>query len=88
MRTKVPHLISRVSFLLGLTTALTGVFIGFHSGNDLGWALLRGASLFLAFGIMSRWWLGNMAQAWRESRLQALQTKTTKTTDVRPALGR
>jgi hypothetical protein len=90
MKTKVPPFISRLSFLLALTGAFVGVLIGFANGDEFGWALLRGAFLFLAFGLMSRWWLGNMAKAWLESRLEALQTKptTTKPGDNRPAMGR
>jgi hypothetical protein len=90
MKTRVPAFISRLSFLLALAGAFVGVLIGFNNGDELGWALLRGAFLFIAFGIITRWWLGNMAKAWLESRLESLQTPTTKTkpTDVRPALGR
>jgi hypothetical protein len=87
MKTKVPPFILRVSFLLALTGGFIGVLIGFNNGDELGWALLRGAFLFLVFGIISRWWLGSMAKAWLESRLESLQTKT-KTVDNRPALGR
>src|SRR5271170_8157250 len=86
MKTKVPPFILRVSFLLALTGAFIGVLIGWNNGDDLGWSLLRGAVLFLAFGCMARWWLGSMAKAWLESRLESLQVKT-KTTDARPARG-
>jgi hypothetical protein len=89
MKTKVPQFISRLSFLLALAGAFIGVLIGFNNGDDLGWALLRGAFLFLAFGIIARWWLGNMAKAWLESRLESLQSPAKpKPTDPRPALGR
>ena len=90
MKTRVPSFISRLSFLLALAGAFVGVLIGFNNGDELGWALLRGAFLFIAFGIITRWWLGNMAKAWLESRLESLQTPNpkTKTADVRPALGR
>jgi len=90
MKTKTPHFISQLSFLLALAGAFIGVLIGFNNGDELGWALLRGAFLFLAFGIMSRWWLGNMAKAWLESRLESLQTpvKTKPADHARPALGR
>lgn len=89
MKTKVPHFISRLSFLLALAGAFIGVLIGFNNGDELGWSLLRGAFLFLAFGIMTRWWLGNMAKAWLESRLESLQSPVkTKPADHRPALGR
>src|SRR5271155_2282979 len=89
MKTRLPHFISRISFLLALTGAFIGVLIGFNNGDDLGWSLLRGAFLFLAFGIMARWWLGSMAKAWLESRLEALQPAAkTKTSDNRPAMGR
>lgn len=88
MKSNVPPFILRISFLLALTGAFIGVLIGWNNGDELGWALLRGAFLFLAFGIMSRWWLGTMAKAWLESRLEALQTKP-KTAEGRPAtLGR
>jgi len=87
MRTKVPPFILRLSFLLALTGAFIGVLIGFNNGDDLGWSLLRGAILFLAFGVIGRWWLGTMAKAWLESRLESLQSKN-KTADVRPAMGR
>ena len=76
MRTKVPPFILRVSFLLALTGAFIGVLIGWNNGDELGWSLLRGALLFLTFGIISRWWLGSMAKAWLESRLESLQDKT------------
>ena len=82
MRTKVPPFILRVSFLLALTGGFIGVLIGFNNGDDLGWSLLRGAVLFLAFGSMARWWLGAMAKAWLESRLESLQLKN-KTADNR-----
>ncbi len=87
MKTKVPPFILRVSFLLALAGAFIGVLIGYNNGDELGWSLLRGSFLFLAFGIMSRWWLGTMAKAWLESRLESLQSKT-KTTETRPAQGR
>lgn len=87
MKTKVPNLILRVSFLLASASAFIGVLIGFAKGDELGWSPLRGASLFLAFGIMARWWLGNTAKAGLEGRLQSLQS-TKKTEDVRPDLGR
>jgi hypothetical protein len=87
MKTKVPPFILRVSFLLALTGGFIGVLIGFNNGDELGWALLRGAFLFLVFGIIARWWLGSMAKAWLESRLESLQTKS-KTAETRPALGR
>ena len=90
MKTKIPPFISRLSFLLALAGAFIGVLIGFNNGDELGWALLRGAFLFLAFGVIARWWLGNMAKAWLESRLESLQTNTKpKTTpETRPAMGR
>ncbi len=94
MKTKVPEFISRLSFLLALVGAFIGVIIGFNNGDAIGWALLRGAFLFLAFGIMTRWWLGCMAKAWLESRLESLQTaaastsKTKPTNEPRPAMGR
>ncbi len=87
MKTKVPPFILRVSFLLALTGGFIGVLIGFNNGDELGWALLRGAFLFLVFGIIARWWLGSMAKAWLESRLESLQTKS-KIAETRPALGR
>jgi hypothetical protein len=80
-----------LSFLLALVGAFIGVVIGLSNGDEIGWAFLRGASLFLAFGIMARWWLGSMAKAWLESRLESLQAtaKNTKpTNEPRPALGR
>ena len=82
MKTKVPPFILRVSFLLALTGAFIGVLIGWNNGDELGWSLLRGAVLFLAFGTTARWWLGTMAKAWLESRLESLQPKT-KTVDNR-----
>jgi hypothetical protein len=91
MKTKVPPFISRLSFLLALAGAFIGVLIGLGNGDAIGWALLRGVCLFLAFGIMTRWWLGSMAKAWLESRLEHLQStaKNTKpTNEPRPALGR
>ncbi len=91
MKTKVPPFISRISFLLALVGAFIGVLIGLSNGDEIGWAFLRGTCLFLAFGIMTRWWLGSVAKAWLESRLEHLQTttaKTTKTNEPRPALGR
>ncbi len=87
MKAKLPHFISRLSFLLALTGAFIGVLIGFANGDEIGWSLLRGACLFLAFGIITRWWLGTMAKAWLESRLESLQPAK-KTTEPRPALGR
>jgi len=83
MRTRVPPFILRVSFLLALTGGFIGVLIGWNNGDELGWSLLRGAILFLAFGGIARWWLGSMARAWLESRLESLQTKN-KTAENRP----
>ena len=91
MKTKLPPFISRLSFLIGLIGAFVGVLIGLGNGDEFGWALMRGVCLFLAFGILTRWWLGSMAKAWLESRLESLQTtavKTTKTNEPRPAMGR
>ena len=75
MRTKVPPFILRVSFLLALTGAFIGVLIGWNNGDAFGWSLLRGAVLFLTFGTVARWWLGSMAKAWLECRIEALQDK-------------
>jgi hypothetical protein len=91
MKTKLPPFISRLSFLFALVGAFIGVVIGLSNGDEFGWALMRGVCLFLAFGILTRWWLGSMATAWLESRLESLQTtaaKTTKTNEPRPAMGR
>ena len=82
MRTKFPPFILRVSFLLALSGGFIGVLIGWNNGDELGWSLLRGAILFLTFGSIARWWLGTMAKAWLESRLETLQAKT-KTVDNR-----
>jgi hypothetical protein len=83
MKTKVPPFILRISFLLALTGAFIGVLIGYNNGDELGWSLLRGAFLFLTFGIIARWWLGSMAKAWLESRLETIQIKP-KTAETRP----
>lgn len=84
MKSKVPSFISRVSFLLALTGAFIGVMIGWNNGDEMGWALMRGAVLFLIFGFIARWWLGSMAKAWLESRIETLATKT-KPADARSA---
>ena len=86
MKTKVPPFISRVSFLLALAGAFIGVVIGWSNGDEMGWAMLRGAVLFTVFGLIARWWLGTMAKAWLESRIESLQSKPK--TDARPVLGR
>ena len=86
MKTKIPPFISRLSFLLALVGAFVGVVISWNDGDDLGWAFLRGAVLFLAFGMITRWWLGTMAKAWLESRIESLQTKPKN--ETRPMLGR
>jgi hypothetical protein len=86
MKTKAPSFISRISFLLALTGAFIGVLISWNNGDDMGWGLLRGAILFLVFGMTARWWLGTMAKAWLESRLESLQPKPKN--ETRPALGR
>jgi hypothetical protein len=65
-----------VSFLLALMGAFIGVLIGWNNGDELGWSLLRGAVLFLAFGLIGRWWLGSMAKAWLECRLESIQQKS------------
>ena len=90
MKTNVPPFILRVSFLLALSGAFIGVLIGWNNGDELGWSLLRGAVLFLAFGSIARWWLGSMAKAWLESRIESLQStaKTKPTNEPRPAMGR
>jgi hypothetical protein len=61
--------------LLGLIGGFIGVAISYNNGDEIGWSLLRGATLFVVFGVVSRWWLGSMAKAWLESRLEALQAK-------------
>ncbi len=76
MRNRIPSFISRISMSLALIGAFIGVAISYNNGDAIGWSLLRGAVLFLAFGLVSRWWLGSMAKAWLESRLEALQAKT------------
>jgi hypothetical protein len=75
MRNKVPPFILRVSFLLALVGGFIGVAISYNNGDAIGWSLLRGAILFAVFGIVSRWWLGSMAKAWLECRLEAIQAK-------------
>jgi hypothetical protein len=60
---------------LALVGAFIGVAISYNNGDAIGWSLLRGTILFLAFGLVSRWWLGSMAKAWLECRLEAIQTK-------------
>ena len=75
MRNSVPPFISRISMLLGLVGGFIGVAISYNNGDAIGWSLLRGVVLFLVFGAVSRWWLANMAKAWLESRLEALQAK-------------
>jgi hypothetical protein len=81
MRNKVPSFISRLSLSLALVGGFVGVAISYNNGDEIGWSLLRGAFLFLAFGFVSRWWLGTMAKMWLESRLEALQAKN-KTADA------
>jgi hypothetical protein len=44
-----------------------------------------GAILFLAFGTIAKWWLGMMAKAWLESRLESLQMAKPKTDPRTPA---
>ncbi len=79
MRTNnIPPFIVRVSFLLALAGGFIGVLIGWNNGDELGWSLLRGAILFLAFGSIAKWWLGTMAKAWLESRLESLQSTVVK----------
>ena len=83
MRTKVPPFIVRISFLMALVGGFVGVAISWNNGDEIGWSLLRGSVLFLAFGVVSRWWLGTMAKAWLESRLETIQAKA-KTPDKAP----
>jgi hypothetical protein len=75
MRNKVPPFISRISMLLALTGGFIGVAISYNNGDAIGWSLLRGVILFVVFGAVSRWWLGSMATAWLESRLEAIHAK-------------
>jgi hypothetical protein len=84
--TNIPPFIVRVSFLLALAGGFIGVLIGWNNGDELGWSLLRGAILFLAFGSIAKWWLGTMAKAWLESRLESLQS--TVVVKTKPADGR
>lgn len=79
MKSTIPPFIVRVSFLLALAGGFIGVLIGWNNGDELGWSLLRGAILFLAFGSIAKWWLGTMAKAWLESRLESLQATVVKT---------
>jgi hypothetical protein len=74
--------------LLALMGGFIGVAISYNNGDALGWSLLRGAVLFLVFGIVSRWWLGSMATAWLESRLEALQAKAKSTENPTAATAR
>jgi hypothetical protein len=83
MKTNIPPSLVRISFLLALAGGFIGVLISWNNGDELGWSLLRGAILFLAFGAIGRWWLATMAKAWLESRLESLQTVKPKTTDNR-----
>jgi hypothetical protein len=83
MRNKVPFFIHRISILLALVGGFIGVAISLKNGDELGWSLFRGSLLFVSFGLVSRWWLGNMAKAWLESRLESAQAKP-KTPEVRP----
>ncbi len=75
MRNQVPSFISRVAMLLALVGGFIGVAISYNNGDAIGWSVLRGAFLFLVFGLVSRWWLRSMAKAWLESRLEAIQAK-------------
>ena len=84
MRTKVPPFILRISFLLALVGGFIGVAISWNNGDEIGWSLLRGAVLFLAFGVVSRWWLATMATAWLESRLETLQARVKPPEAARP----
>ena len=61
--------------MLALVGGFIGVAISYNNGDALGWSLLRGVILFVAFGVVSRWWLGSMAKAWLESRLEAIHAK-------------
>ena len=83
MKTSIPPFIVRISLLIALIGAFIGIAISWSNGDEIGWSLLRGAILFLVFGIVSRWWLGSMATAWLESRLETLQAKA-KIPETRP----
>ena len=83
MRNKVPFFIQKISILIALIGGFIGVAISLKNGDELGWSLFRGAFLFFSFGLVSRWWLGSMAKAWLESRLEAAQPKA-KAPEIRP----
>ena len=83
MKTSIPPFILRISLLIALVGAFIGITISWANGDEIGWSLLRGAILFLVFGIVSRWWLGSMATAWLESRLETLHAKA-KIPEARP----
>ena len=74
MITNSPPFIRQCSLLSALIGGFIGVLISWSDGDDLGWSLLRGALLVLAFGTVSRWWLQAMATAWLESRIESLQS--------------
>jgi hypothetical protein len=75
-KTNVSSFIPRDSFLLALAGAFIGVLIGWNNGDEMGRALLRAAVLFLAFGSIAHWWLGSMAKAWLEGRVESITAKT------------
>ncbi len=88
MRNKVPSFISRISLSLALVGGFVGVAISYNNGDEIGWSLLRGTVLFVAFGVVSRWWLASMAKMWLESRLEALHAKTKTAEAPNPRPGR
>ncbi len=76
MIANTPAFISRISCISGLVGGLLGVAISLNNGDELGWSLLRGSILIVAFSTASRWWLQSLAVAWLETRLESIQEKT------------
>jgi hypothetical protein len=68
----IPTVIPRLTLLSGLLGIITGVLISYRNDDDLGWSLLRVASLAVIFAFAARCVLTGFLRAWMESRIETL----------------
>jgi hypothetical protein len=70
-----PRLMARLTLLSGLAGAGLGIALGLHTGDQIGWALLRVSLLAAAFAYVSRMLMLIILKGWIESRLDHLLTR-------------
>jgi hypothetical protein len=66
-------LVSRTVQVAGLVGILIGLFIGSVNSDSLGWTLLRGSILGVAFAWAARRAVLSVFRAWLESKIESLR---------------